>query len=145
MTNRERFGHKYDDPGYPFLWITFYQGDKDTAPPTLGLLDSGSDRIMIPRGTAEFLGLKLKPNPTPFGTAGGPQHGYDAIVDKIRIGRTTVAEFFNVEISVTDNNIPILIGLRPFFNEYVVILNHHEKNLECIRQDIFNQKKNKKK
>jgi predicted aspartyl protease len=98
---------------------------------------------MMPKGIAEYLGLKLKPSGQPFGTAGGFKEGFVAKVEHVRIGRTTLAEFKDVEVVVLDAKTPVLIGRDPFFKRYVVIINETERSIECIRSDVFSKKKSK--
>jgi predicted aspartyl protease len=109
--------------------------------PIRAILDSGAHKIMMPKRIAEYLGLKLKPSGQPFGTAGGFKDGFIAKVEKVRIGRSVLAEFEDVEIVVLDADTPVLIGRDPFFKRYVVIINEAERSIECIRSDIYSKKK----
>jgi predicted aspartyl protease len=105
------------------------------------MLDSGAHRIMMPKSIAVYLGLKLVSSPQQFGTAGGFKEGFVAKVDKVRIGRSVLAEFMNVEIVVLDADTPILIGRDPFFKRYVVILDESRRSIECIRSDCYRTKR----
>jgi len=139
LSDRERFGHRYDDCSFPYLWVMFHHAGRSIKP-IRAILDSGAHKIMMPKRIADYLGLKLRSSGHPFGTAGGFKEGFVAKVDKVRIGRSTLAEFENVEVVVLDADTPILIGRDPFFNRYVVIINESERSIECIRSDIYKKK-----
>ena len=109
----------------------------------LGILDTGADKIMIPKTLADNLGLSLEPAPRPFGTAGGLKKGFIAKIEKVQFGRVIFTDFQNVEVGVLDDEIPILIGRKPFFEEFVVVIKEREKYLECIRYDAYEKKKKK--
>ena len=101
------------------------------------MVDSGAYRIMLPKRIANYLGLRLSPCPKPFGPAGGFKEGFIAKVDKVRIGRSVLAEFENVEIVVIDADTPVLIGRDPFFKRYVVIIDESRMYIECVRSDVY--------
>jgi len=109
----------------------------------MAVLDSGADFIMIPKGLSDFLNLSIKPFDKAITTAGGIRKGYIAKVDELEICRSNYVYFENVDVCVLDQDMPILIGRKPFFEEYVVIIDELHKMIECIRQDIYHAKKRK--
>lgn len=57
------------------------------SPPLEGLLDSGSDGVVLPMGLAEYLGLHLKPAETPMRVADGKSVERYTSKARLTIGR----------------------------------------------------------
>lgn len=87
-----------------------------------GLLDSGSDQILIPKGIAKYLDLPLEKQEKPMKVAGGSKKWYKSKVDFIigRGGREVI--YTNQPIAVIDSDdSPVLVGRDPLFKGYEVI------------------------
>ncbi len=140
LTERDQFGHHYIKEGHPFVYIRFTQRGKQSEYFS-GFVDSGADNIMIPKSLADFLGLTLTKSPKPFGTAAGEKEGFQATIDKIEINRHNIIEYSHVPIGVIDANVPILVGRKPFFEDFIVIIIDRDKLLKFIRYDSDLKKK----
>jgi hypothetical protein len=131
---------------YPIIPVKFYYKDKKT-PYIEALLDSGGDFIVIPMPIAEYLGLSLE-NAGEVDTAGGAVSLFKAYID-ITIGKNGgFAEYKNNLIHVsTRNDIPILLGRSPIFEDYEITFKKQRNQLiltENIKTDFKNKKfKNK--
>jgi hypothetical protein len=97
-----------------------------------GLLDSGSDGMVIPRTVAEFLGLDLKPASEPMQVADG--RDMDRYVSKIKLSIGRGGRFSDpveVEVSIPAvGNPPVIIGRDPIFKQYRITFIEAEKRVE---------------
>lgn len=97
-----------------------------------GLLDSGSDGMVIPRTVAKFLELDLRPSIEPMQVADG--RDMDRFVSKIvlAIGRGgRFSDPVDVEVSIPkEGNPPVIIGRDPIFRQYRITFIEAEKRLE---------------
>ena len=86
-----------------------------------GLLDSGSDGIVLPLDVARFLGLTLKEEKEPMRVPGGEIPWYSATAN-LTIGRA--GRFFTfpkIRVAIPrEGDTPILIGRDPVFKVYRV-------------------------
>ena len=91
------------------------------SPQTEGLLDSGSDGVVLPLGVARYLDLDLRPVEAPMQVVGTAVPQYVARVD-LTIGRAgRFHTFADLEVSVPrEGETPIIIGRRPVFEVYRV-------------------------
>lgn len=97
-----------------------------------GLLDSGSDGIVIPRSLADYLNLQLKPAAKPMRVANGRDvQRYTAKVS-LTLGRGgRCCGPIEAEVSVpTEGDPPLLIGREPVFRLYVVTFVEAERRFE---------------
>jgi predicted aspartyl protease len=112
---------------YPLLPVKFRSGEKTTREVD-GLLDSGSDGVVIPLSTAEYLGLKLTEDSHPMNVVGRTVRQYKSKIDII-IGRggryTTISD--NVVSIPTEGDTPILLGRNPVFELYKILFIEAEK------------------
>ena len=113
---------------YPLLPCRFRSGGKKT-PGIEGLLDSGSDGIVMPLSLAEYLGLELS-EAAPMKVAGGEDiERYVSTVTLIlgRGGRNC-EPINDVEVSVPrKGEPPVLLGRSPVFELYIVTFIEAEK------------------
>jgi len=97
-----------------------------------GLLDSGSDGVVLPRSLAEYLGLELEPAETPMRVADGK--GIERYVSRahLTIGRAgRYCEPIDAEVTVPVEGIaPILVGRDPIFRLFVITFIEAENRLE---------------
>lgn len=100
--------------------------------PTEGLLDSGSDGIVIPRRLAEYLELDLRPAERPMRVANGRSVERLVSTATLTIGRDgRFCDPIRAEVNVpSDGNPPILIGRVPVFKLFVVTFVEAEKRFE---------------
>lgn len=105
---------------YPMLPCAFEWRGRRT-PQVEGLLDSGSDGLVIPLGIAEFLGLELRDEEKPMQVVSHEVPRFSALVDFI-IGRGgRLFTFRNVTAHIPrEGDVPILIGRDPVFKAYKV-------------------------
>ncbi len=116
---------------YPFVPCTISSKKKRNRS-TEGLLDSGSDGVVIPRTLAEYLELDLEPATAPMIVADG--RNMDRFVSRavLTIGRAgRYSDPVEVEVSVpAQGNPPVLIGRNPIFRQYRITFIEAEKRLE---------------
>lgn len=106
---------------YPFLPIRFYnpQNKKNITPVFEGLLDSGSDGVHLHKAISESLSLSELKKTNSEGM-GGKYVCYETNVG-LNIGRGGREVDLGVVKAVypeSDQNVPILIGRTPVFEEY---------------------------
>jgi len=97
-----------------------------------GLLDSGSDGMVIPMELAECLKLDLVPASEPMRVADGKEvERYTAKII-IKVGRGgRYSDPIEVEASVPKHgNPPVLIGRKPIFKMFVISFVEAERRLE---------------
>ena len=123
---------------YPVVPVKFYYDGKET-PFIDALLDSGGDFIVIPMPIANYLGLKLK-KAGDVDTAGGVASLFKAILNMMMGGKDNFAEYNDIQIHVsTRNDIPVLIGRYPIFEDYEIIF-RKKKNQLILRSNLDNIK-----
>jgi len=105
---------------------------KKRSPPTEGLLDSGSDGVVIPKRIAEYLELEMKPADRPMRVADGKD--IDRFTSKVTltIGRAgRYCDPIEVEVSIpVEGNPPILIGREPVFRLFTITFVDAENRFE---------------
>ena len=118
----------FDYLRYPVVPIKFYYKDRET-PIIDALLDSGGDFIVIPMPIAKYLGLKLKKAGS-VDTAGGVTSLFKATLSMI-IGKKGLSSTYNnIQIHVSGrNDIPVLLGRHPIFEDYRIVFNKKEDQL----------------
>ena len=119
---------------YPIVPVKFCYDSKET-PFIDALLDSGGDFIVIPMPIAHYLGLKLK-KAGDVDTAGGIATLYKANLNMSMGGKNNFVEYNNIQIHVSGrNDIPVLIGRHPIFEDYEIIF-RKQKNQLILRSII---------
>lgn len=105
---------------YPVIPVKFFHNGKET-PFIDALLDSGGDFIVIPMPIARYLGLKLK-KAGAVDTAGGEALLFKAKLNMILGKKEKNVKYNDIEIHVSGrNDIPVLIGRHPIFEDYEII------------------------
>ena len=120
---------------YPVIPVKFYYKDKET-PVIDALLDSGGDFIVIPMPIARYLGLKLKKAGS-VDTAGGTTSLYKTKLN-MDIGKGEyINTYSNLQIHVSErNDIPVLIGRSPVFEDYEIIFKKFKNQLILKSNEI---------
>ncbi|UCH71691.1 MAG: retropepsin-like domain-containing protein [Thermoplasmatales archaeon] len=113
---------------YPIIPVKFYYSGKET-PIIEALLDSGGDFIVIPMPIAKYLQLKLRKAGS-VDTAGGTASLFKAKLS-MTIGEREIKHTYkDIQIHVSDrNDIPILLGRRPIFEDYEIIFKKQQNKL----------------
>lgn len=106
--------------------------EKKRSPQIEGLLDSGSDGIVILRGLADYLGLELKLAGRPMRVANGRSVERFISMVSLTIGRGgRHCDPIEVEVSVpAEGDPPILIGRESIFRLFVITFVEAEKRFE---------------
>jgi len=113
---------------YPVVPVKFYFKGRET-PIIDALLDSGGDFIVIPMPIAKYLGLKLKKAGS-VDTAGGTTSLFKTTLS-MNIGKKEkYSTYTNIQIHVSGrNDIPVLLGRHPIFEDYQIIFDHKKSLL----------------
>lgn len=118
----------FDYYRYPIVPVKFYYKDKKT-PIIDALLDSGGDFIVIPLPIARYLGLKLKKAGS-VDTAGGTASLFKAKLSMIIDKKDRTVTYTNIQIHVSArDDIPVLLGRHPIFEDYEIIFKKHKNQL----------------
>ena len=113
---------------YPVVPVKFYYKDRET-PIIDALLDSGGDFIVIPMPIAKYLGLKLKKAGS-VDTAGGETSLFKATLSMVIGKKDKNTTYTNIQIHVSGrNDIPVLIGRHPIFEDYTITFNKKDNQL----------------
>ena len=113
---------------YPLVPIKFFYNGKNT-PIIDALLDSGGDFIVMPMPIACYLGIKLHKAGS-VDTAGGKTSLYKSNLN-MSIGKgNKIAMYENIQIHIsTRNDIPVLLGRHPIFEDYEIIFRKQKNQL----------------
>ena len=113
----------------PIVKLTL-KGNSKTPIDVIGLLDSGADVSVIPRGLAEFLDLKIGEKEVSKGI-GGEINVWNSHFNITVQQNHENYNFKNVPVQVSeDDTMPIIIGRHGFFNKFEIRID--EAN-ECIK------------
>jgi hypothetical protein len=113
---------------YPIIPVKFYYKDKET-PFIDALLDSGGDFIVIPMPIARYLGLRLKKAGS-VDTAGGTTSLFKATLSMIIGSKEKTVSYSNIQIHVSArNDIPVLLGRYPIFEDYEIVFKKQKNQL----------------
>ena len=113
---------------YPIVPAKFHYNDKKT-PVIDALLDSGGDFIVVPMPIAKYLGLKMKKAGS-VDTAGGTTSLLKATLSMIIGKKNKTATYKNIQIHVsTRNDIPVLLGRHPIFEDYEITFKKRKNQL----------------
>jgi len=113
---------------YPNLPAVLSSRTKRTQP-LEGLLDSGSDGIVIPLSTAKYLELELVKEEFPMEVVGRRVDRYKSKLS-ITIGRggNYCSQIDDIEVNVpVEGDTPILFGRNPVFELFLITFNEKEK------------------
>jgi len=124
--SESKFIFEYRD--FPLIPIKFSSKEKET-PIIDALLDSGGDFIVIPYAIAKYLGLKLKKAGN-VDTAGGETTLFKSNVDMLINSKKNEMIYENLEIHISNrNDIPVLLGRKPIFEDHEIIFKKYENQL----------------
>ena len=113
---------------YPVIPVKFYYKTKET-PVIDALLDSGGDFIVIPMPIARYLGLRLKKAGS-VDTAGGTTVLFKATLSMIIGKKDETVAYNNIQIHVSArNDIPVLLGRHPIFEDFEITFKNQKKQL----------------
>jgi len=113
---------------YPVITVKFFFNGKET-PYIDALLDSGGDFIVIPMPIAKYLGLKLQKAGS-VDTAGGTASLYKTTLTMIMKSKEKTVTYNNIQIHVSGrNDIPVLLGRQPIFEDYEITFNKQKNQL----------------
>ena len=113
---------------YPVIPVKFNNNVKET-PFIDALLDSGGDFIVIPMPIARYLGLPLT-RAGSVDTAGGTTSIFKSNLNMIMGNKQNFVTYNNLEIHVsTRNDIPVLLGRHPIFEDYEIIFKKQKDQL----------------
>ena len=113
---------------YPVIPVKFFYEGKDT-PIIDALLDSGGDFIVIPMPIAKYLNLQLK-RAGAVDTAGGTTSLFKANLNMTICEKEKNVTYNNLEIHVSErNDIPVLLGRKPIFEDYEIIFKKKDNQL----------------
>jgi hypothetical protein len=127
MTNTE-FTFEY--LRYPVVPVKFQFKETQKETPFIdALLDSGGDFIVIPMPIARYLGLKLK-RAGSVDTAGGTTSLFKSNLDLIIGSKKKFVKYDELEIHISSrNDIPVLLGRYPIFEDYEIIFKKQKDQL----------------
>jgi hypothetical protein len=127
MTNTE-FTFEY--LRYPVVPVKFQFKETQKETPFIdALLDSGGDFIVIPMPIARYLGLKLK-RAGSVDTAGGTTSLFKSNLDLIIGSKKEFVKYDELEIHISArNDIPVLLGRYPIFEDYEIIFKKQKDQL----------------
>jgi predicted aspartyl protease len=116
---------------HPLIPLVFSSPAKETRP-TEGLLDSGADGIVIPKGLADYLELEMKPSDKPMRVANGSSVQRFTSKVTVKIGRGgRFSDPFEADVSIpVEGNPPILIGRDPIFKLFIITFVEAERRFE---------------
>ncbi|MGF3585525.1 MAG: aspartyl protease family protein [Thermoplasmatota archaeon] len=121
----------FDYYKYPVVPVKFYYKEKKT-PFIDGLLDSGGDFIVIPSPIASYLKLKLK-RAGSVDTAGGQTSLFKATLSMVIGKGDKNVTYNNIQIHVsTRNDIPVLLGRHPIFEDYEITFKKQKNQLVLV-------------
>lgn len=131
------FKYKGKPPNIPLIPLRFFDNYNKPTPTFNAILDSGADEITIPKDLADLLEYKLTERTDKINTAGGEIKAFKA-KGKFNIGRGgREAEYKNIEICVIDHDIPVLVGIKPIFNDYKVTIFAYENKFILEPRNIL--------
>jgi hypothetical protein len=118
----------FEYKNYPLIPIKFCYKNKET-PLIDALLDSGGDFIVIPLAIARYLQVPLS-KAGRVDTAGGTTKLYKATVEMTMSNSKKQIVYQDLEIHVsTRNDIPVLLGRHPIFEDYEIIFRKRQNQL----------------
>lgn len=118
-----RFSFGYDTECHtPLVPLRFIDNEGRPTPTFNAILDSGADEITIPKELSDELQLELTSREEPINTAGGEREAFLAVAN-FNLGRGgREVRYTDIDICVIDENMPILVGITPIFEDYRVII-----------------------
>lgn len=100
----------------------------------IGLLDTGADISVIPKGVADFLNLKLGKETTANGI-GGEIKVWDSHVDMKISQKNETYQFKDIPIQVSeDDTMPIIFGRNGLFEKFEIIIDESKEKVKLRRK-----------
>lgn len=93
---------------------------------TYGILDSGTETVVLPFFLAEMLKTKLTPEVEPMLTNGGNVSCFKGTLSKLVLGGI---EFNNVEFITAHSCLITLLGIKPLFEKLKVTIDTREQKI----------------
>jgi len=126
MSNQQllKFTFSYigNKPGIPLIPIRFIDKKGQATPTFNAILDSGADEVTIPKALADLLKYQLSLRTDKINTAGGEIEALSSVA-YFNIGRGgREVKYKNIDICVIDQDMPVLIGIKPVFEDYKVTI-----------------------
>ena len=132
---------------YPMIPCVFEWGGKKTRL-VEGLLDSGSDGIVVPLDLVEYLELSIVSDDEPMRVVGREVERYTSKVNLILGRGGRYVNLNNVDVSAPkEGKTPILIGRNPIFKLYEITFREGEISGTITmkpQEEIVKKKKGKK-
>lgn len=127
---------------YPFIPVRFYYKQEKT-PVIEALIDSGADRLYLHKAIADNLNLPVMKRVECCGM-GGKYMSYETKVGLIigRGGREVDFGLVSATVPEIEQDVPILIGRYPVFEEFQVIFEEFKQKFKLIpKEEILKKKK----
>ena len=113
---------------YPLIPVQFFYKNKKT-PIIEALIDSGGDSVVIPRAIAKYLGSPLERTDAAK-TAGGMTDLLKTKLDLVIGKGRDKFKYSDLEVYVVDSDdIPVLLGRHPLFDDFEIIFQKKKKKL----------------
>lgn len=128
----DRFTSESIDAFYPLLPVTL-SSNGNSIGPIVGLLDSGSDEIVLPRFIATRLGLDLE-RVNPITVVGSRIDRFESHVS-LSLGRAgrICGPINDIKVSVLEgDDTPLIIGRDPIFKLYRITFIEAENRFEML-------------
>ena len=117
----------------PIIKITL-KGNNQIPIDVIGLLDSGADVSVIPKGLAEFLNLKFGNKEISKGI-GGEINVWNSHFNIIVQQNHETYKFKNVPVQISeDDTMPIIIGRHGFFDKFEIRIDEARESVKLKRK-----------
>jgi predicted aspartyl protease len=120
----------------PLIPVRLMHGSK-VSPLFWGLLDSGSDRVAIPKRLADLMEARLTEMPMGIITAAGHAKASTCVID-LELGFPQGTERFQAVCAIVVDTplTPILIGRAPVFKEFDVLFKESMVLIKLTREIV---------
>lgn len=116
----------------PMIPLIIRKGEKHI--PLLGILDSGSDFMLIPKDIAEYLNLELHGSEEADAIGNKVETKKSMISLTVSDGKTNIyLQNIPVKILMQDGLKEVIVGRIPFFEEFDITFKENSKRIELIR------------
>ncbi|MEA3343717.1 MAG: hypothetical protein U9Q92_06125 [archaeon] len=101
---------------------------------TVGILDSGSDFILIPKDIAEYLNLELQGDEEAEAIGGTINTKKSSIGLTVSDGKNNIyLHNIPVEVLIQESLKEVIIGRIPFFTEFDILFRENSHRIELLR------------
>lgn len=116
----------------PMIPLTIRNNERHV--PVVGILDSGSDFMLIPRDVAEYLNLELTGDEEAEAVGGKIQTKKSVVNLTVSDGKNNIhLPAFPVGVIIQGGLDEVIIGRIPFFSEFDITFRENSKRVELIR------------